>query len=620
MPNMLQKMRRYYLDYGTKKFVIRIFEKLTFADRENYEKWLKIHLPSKSILKAQRARQFEYRPKISIVVPLYKTPENYFKEMVASVTAQSYENWELLLSDGSGEDTPIPSYLTQTMKDDPRIVYFDNRKQCSIVENSNIALEKATGDYVTLLDHDDLLTPDALYSCVRVINKYPETDMLYSDEDKVTMDGKHFFQPHFKTDYNIDLLCSVNYICHLFMAKRSLIEEAGPFREEYNGAQDYDMILRCAEKAKRICHIPRILYHWRAHQDSTSENPESKRYAFEAGARAVQAHYDRLGIPAEVAMGEYPGLYHTSYLWEEKPLISILIPNKDHVKDLRQCLDSLKDPCDYPNYEVIIIENNSEEEETFRFYEEIQKEDERIRIVTYDGGFNFSAINNLGASYAKGDYLLFLNNDTKMLRKDCLWQLVSVCMRDDVGAVGARLYYEDGSIQHAGVIIGFGGIAGHAFVGEPHDRIGYFARIIVAQDLNAVTAACMIMKKSVFEEVGGFDEEIAVAFNDTDLCLKARKAGYLVVYNPACEVCHYESKSRGTEDSPEKIRRFQSEVEMFRKRWPHVDDRIDPYYNPNMSMRRRDFGVKTRWERDADKKKKKELEKRAKAFLKEVSQ
>lgn len=579
---------------GWKSFVKRAGSKIfveTFA-RSDYEDYRKAVMPSEEDLREQRNRVFEYQPVFSIVVPLYKTPKKYLTQLIESVKEQTYSNWELCLSDGSGEGSPLQNYLQKLSGQDRRIKYIYTGQQLQISQNTNEALKEATGDFIVFADHDDLLTPDALYECVKVLNEKPGTEMIYSDEDKVSMNGKKYFQPHFKSDYNPDLLCSMNYFCHLVVVKRTLVEQTGYLNPEYDGAQDYDFVLRCTEGTEHIFHIPKVLYHWRAHADSTAENPESKRYAFEAGKRAVQAHYDRLKIPAKVEEGEYPGLYRTVYTWKEQPLISVLIPNKDHVDDLSNCINSIESKSEYRNYEFIIIENNSSEEETFAYYKKLEKENPRARVVYWEGEFNYSAINNFGAAAAKGEYLLLLNNDTEIINSDCLWQMLGYCMREEVGIVGARLYYPDNTIQHAGVVVGFGGIAGHAFIGLGREENGYFSKIICAQDYSAVTAACMMTKKSVFEQVGGLSEELKVAFNDIDYCMKVRETGKLVVYNPYAELYHYESKSRGLEDSPEKKERYYKEMEYFVKKWPDIMEQGDPYYNPNLTLSKADFSLR----------------------------
>ena len=591
-----KKGSRYLQSHGIKALVGKAAGKIKSLNTmpKSYQKWIRKHLPSEKELQQQRKTKFDIAPKISIVVPLYKTQDTYLKKLVSSIKAQTYTNWELCLSDGSGKNSPIRKLLEQIAAEDNRIKVIFHEESLQISENTNDAIGAATGDYIAFADHDDELTPHALFECVKALNNNPEIKVFYSDEDKMTMDGNKFFQPHFKPDFNIDLLCTVNYICHLFVVHREVIEKVGVLRREFDGAQDYDFIFRCVEKvgADMIYHIPKILYHWRCHENSTSENPESKLYAFEAGQRAVQAHYDRIGVKAKVYKGEYLGLYRTRFIRDYDPLISILIPNKDHIEDLKRCIDSIDKKSTYKNYEYIIIENNSEKEETFSYYKKIEKENPKIHVVYWDGVFNYSAINNFGVQFAKGEYLLLLNNDTEIINEDCLEELLGYCMRKDVGAVGARLYFEDDTIQHAGVVIGFGGIAGHCFVMQPRGYTGYCHRIICAQDYSAVTAACMMVKKKAFEEVGGLSEDLQVAFNDIDFCMKLRQAGYLIVYNPYAELYHYESKSRGLEDTPETVARFNREIAIFAKRWPEILKNGDPYYNPNLTLDSQDFSLK----------------------------
>lgn len=557
-----------------------------------YSKWIVKHLPTKEELDRQRRAEFAIEPKFSIVVPLYKTPEEYLKQLINSIKEQSYQKWELCLSDGSGANSPLEGVLQQYASEDERIIVIPHDRQLLIAENTNAAIEKASGDYIVFADHDDMLTADALYECVQAINKDPEIEVLYSDEDKMTVDGNKYFQPHFKPDFNIDLLRTVNYICHLFVAKREVIDRVGMLSSEFDGAQDYDFVFRCIEATKNIYHIPRILYHWRSHEDSTAENPESKVYAFDAGQRAIQAHYDRVEIKAEVIKGEYLGLYRTKFIRDYDPLISIIIPNKDHIDDLKRCMDSIDEKSIYTNYEYIIVENNSTDEATFAYYKELEKSNDKAKVVYFKGAFNYAAINNFGAKYANGDYFLLLNNDIEIINDDCLEELLGYCMREDVGIVGARLYYEDDTIQHAGTVIGFGGIAGHCFVQQKRGTTGYCHRIICAQDYSAVTAACMMTKRSVFEAVDGLTVELAVAFNDIDYCLKVRELGKLVIYNPYAEAYHYESKSRGLEDTPEKVARFNKEIEIFENRWPEILRNGDPYYNPNLTLESQDFSLR----------------------------
>lgn len=590
--NACQKGILYWKRKGTTQLLKRVAVEVLHRDEISYERFRKKHEPNQAQLKEQRDTLFAWVPKFSIVVPLYKTKEEYLKELVRSVQAQTYGNWELCLSDGSGEDSPLTELLKRLSGKDRRIRVISHDRPLRISENTNAALEAAEGDFIVFADHDDLLAPHALYECARLLNQNRKLDLIYSDEDKVSMDGRTYFQPHFKSDYNPDLLRSMNYISHLCVVSRALREQVGLLNPEFDGAQDYDFILRCTEATDQIGHIPKVLYHWRAHRDSTAENPESKRYAFEAGARAIQAHYDRLGIRATVRQGEYPGLYISDYEIVGDPLVSIIIPNKDHIGDLKKCITSIEEKSDYPNYEYIIVENNSTQPETFAYYKELEAANPKVHVVFYEGAFNYSDINNFGVAHAKGSYYWFLNNDTQIIREDCIRQLLGYCTREDVGIVGSRLYYEDDIIQHAGVVLGFGGIAGHAFIGSRRGENGYFSRIICAQNYSAVTAASMMVKAEVFHQVGGFSTDLRVAFNDIDFCMKVRAAGKLIVYNPYAELYHFESKSRGLEDTQEKIERFNREMARFLDRWSEQVNQGDPYYNPNLTLDKADFSMK----------------------------
>ena len=587
---------RYWKTQGSAALVGKVAAKVRTASTREipYQKWIVRHLPGPKELERQRREKFDFQPKISIVIPLYKTQEKYLRQLVETIKEQTYPNWELCLSDGSGANSPIAGLLESLVASDERIKVVSHEESLQISENTNAAIEIATGDYIAFADHDDELTPNALFECVKALNKNRDVKVLYSDEDKMSMDGHKFFQPHFKPDYNPDLLCTVNYICHLFVVDRKVIEQVGTLRKEFDGAQDYDFIFRCIEAVspEEICHVPKILYHWRCHEESTAENPESKTYAFESGKRAIEEHYRRTGIDAEVYQGEFLGLYRTRFHRDHDPLISIIIPNKDHIDDLKRCMDSIDQKSTYKNYEYIIVENNSTDDATFQYYKKLEAENPKAHVVYWDKEFNYSAINNYGAAFAKGEYLLLLNNDTEIINEDCLEELLGYCMRSDVGAVGARMYYEDDTIQHAGVVIGFGGIAGHCFVLQPRGTTGYCHRIICAQDYSAVTAACMMVKREAFDKVGGLTEELAVAFNDIDFCMKLREAGYLIVYNPYAELYHYESRSRGAEDNEEKIRRYQCEIDYVRRNWSEIMEKGDPMYNPNLTLVKCDYSLR----------------------------
>lgn len=401
-----------------------------------------------------------------------------------------------------------------------------------------------------LSDHDDTLEPDALYEIVKAINDHQGPEIVYTDEDKLSMDGEFYFEPHFKSDYNLFRLRDNNYICHIFAVKKALVDQVGGLRQEYDGSQDYDFILRCCEQAKQVIHIPRVLYHWRCHMNSVAANPESKTYAYEAGCRAIQEHYRRVGIEAEVEMTKHPGWYRSHVKIQGEPLVSILIPNKDHIDDLEKCLSSIYEKSTWKNYEILVVENNSEKPETFEYYKNLSWRYPKARVLTWKEGFNYAAINNFAAKDAKGSYLLFLNNDVEVITPGWIEEMLMICQQPDVAIVGAKLYYPDNLIQHAGVVLGMGGIAGHIMCQASCEDKGYFGRAVNVQEISAVTAACMLMKVEDFEAVGGFDEEFVVAFNDIDLCMKERAAGKKVVFTPYAELYHYESKSRGMEDTP----------------------------------------------------------------------
>ena len=485
----------------------------------------------------------------------------------------------------------MQAVLEEYAKKDSRIRYKNLKDNLGIAENTNQAFSMASGEFVGLMDHDDLLAPNALYEIVSALEKNKEADAVYTDEDKVTTDLSEHFQPHLKPDFNLDLLRSNNYICHFFVVRRSIVEQVGGFRREYDGAQDYDFIFRCVEKARKVAHVPEILYHWRTHKASTADNPASKMYAFEAGKRAIEAHLERTGTKGIVSHTKDLGFYRVQYPVQGQPLVSIIIPNKDEKESLQACLKSIEEKTTYPNYEILIIENNSTSDEIFRYYKELSQ-NPKIRLLRWKKEFNYAAINNFGARQAKGDYLLFLNNDVTVITPQWLEEMLGTCQRQEVGAVGVKLLYPDNTIQHAGCVIGIGGIAGHMFVDMPAERTGYLHKASLLQDMSAVTAACMIIKKDVFRQVGGFTEKLAVAFNDVDLCLKVNSASYLVVYNPYAQLYHMESKTRGAEDNKQKVRRFQEEIEYMRCQWLDILKNGDPYYNKNLSLTKWNYSLK----------------------------
>ncbi len=688
----------------------------------DYNEWCRQTCTTQEELEKQRSTELPLQPKFSIVIPAYKTPEKFLRRMLQSIADQTYPHFEVNVADATEYDGLIwgpqdgkrpKEVLAEFAKKDSRFRYQLLAQNLGISDNTNAAIRMASedSDFIVLCDHDDELAEDALFECARAVNEQPEIQVLYTDEDKIDFESAYRFEPHFKTDYNPELLRSVNYICHLFVMRRSLLESIAERdengnavyeRKRYDGAQDYDLILRACEAAEKldrlrqylnaaarqaqepdhkanvfgatagdapenvaaanplsfavqkladpdfraslqisdrdyqlltegrftsstICHIPKALYHWRSHQLSTAANPEAKLYAFEAGARAIHDHCQRQGLPVEkVEKGITYGFYHVHYnvlpettvAKDQTPLISVIIPNKDHTKDLDLAIRSFLSGNDQ-NLEFIVVENNSDQPETWDYYEKIQKEfpaevlpaeptdgvsiadiampehsnqpRPSVRVVHWKREFNYSAINNYGVQFAHGQYLLFLNNDIELLEKDTLKEMLSYVQRPEVGICGARLLYPDGVIQHAGVVMGFGGIAGAAFIGIGDKENTYMHRAKCVQDYSAVTAACLLTKRSVFEAVGGFEESLAVAFNDVDYCMKVRALGLQVVYNPYALCHHYESKSRGLEDTPEKVERFNGEIVKLAKRWHSILRHGDPFYNPALTLRKSNF-------------------------------
>ena len=586
-PRTVKKVVKYIRVNGVRGLKAYIIQGVNRTEKP-YAEWFTENLPSREELDQQRKTVFDKQPKISIIVPTYRTPEVFLREMIDSVVNQTYGNWELCIADGSEGDSVVEAILEDDTKKDSRIKYRLLEKNLGIADNTNAALELATGDYIGLFDHDDILAENALYEIVNALQE-DDYDILYTDEDKISGDGKEHNDPNFKPDFSMDLFRSHNYITHFFVVKHSIMNKIEGFRSEYDGSQDYDLMFRCIENSEKIKHIPMILYHWRIHQNSVAGDPASKMYAYDAGKRAIEAHLKRMNIAASVEHQGLWGMYHVKYETPGNPLISIVIPNKDHTKDLDVCIRSIQEKSSYRNFEMIVVENNSTEKETFSYYEKIQEEFENVKVVTWEGSFNYSAINNFGVKYTNGEYLLFLNNDTEMISEHALEEMLGCCMREEVGAVGAKLLYEDDTVQHAGVVVGFGGYAGHVNTGIGRDDYGYMVRAMINCNYSAVTAACMLTKKELFLQVGGFDEQFVVACNDVDYCLQLRSLDKLIVYNAFAEWYHYESKSRGYEDTPEKLARFENEVKKFQKKWPEILEKGDPFYNPNFPVTQAPF-------------------------------
>ncbi|MBQ8923851.1 MAG: glycosyltransferase family 2 protein [Lachnospiraceae bacterium] len=551
--NIIKKVIENTKDNGVKNTISKIFKRTrTLAATSDYDRWIRIHSPNDDELEHQKKAVFEYSPKFSILIPEYVTGEHSADAVIKSVEEQTYDNLEIL-KDG-----------------DLKKLY-----------------DEADGEYIIIADGTGLLAPDALYECVKRLNE-EKADVIYTDEDTIDETGKRYIEPKFKPDFNIDLLRSYNYIGGMIAVSVKLVDKVGLYNSEYGAAKEYDYILRCVEQADGISHIPKVLYRKRFSSKTMQEDKEI--FCLDSGKRALKAHYDRLGLEVKVEDEECLGRYKTTYKIYGNPLISIVIPNKDHIEDLKKCMDSIDERSDYKNYEFIIVENNSEDQATFDFYREIEHRD-NVTLLHWDKEFNYSAINNFGVKNAKGEYILLLNNDTEIISSDCLSQLLGYCQREDVGAVGAKLYYEDGTLQHAGVVVGIVGAAGHIF-GSMDENDTYQLRAMASCDYSAVTAACMMVKKDIYEDVGGFDEQLKVAYNDVDFCMRIRSIGKLVVYNANAKLHHYESKSRGAEDTEEKKERFNNEKGLFENRWHNFLKQGDPYYNANLTLDRTDFSLR----------------------------
>ena len=549
-------------------------------------------IPLRRELKAQRVAKLQ-GPTISIIVPLYNTPAKFFDEMLKSVIQQTYTHWELVLVDASDAGKRLESRLPKAV---PGTIVYEAVENGGIAANTTRGFELAHGDFIALLDHDDVLYPNALFEVVQTLQS-TGADFVYSDEIVLSADLKELGGYHFKPDFAPDYLRGVNFITHLAVFSRPLLDAAGAYEsKEFDGAQDHDLILRLTEKAQHIEHIKKVLYIWRGHAGSTAAGMEAKPYAVAAGERAIDAQLQRLGLPGHaMAVPDAPGAFQVRYELTGHPKISVLIPNKDHVEDLDRCLTSLYKNPGYDNFEVIVIENNSTDPATFAYYKTLHDKFPTCWVVTFEGHgpFNFSAINNLGASFAEGEHLLLLNNDIEILSHDFLRELLSYSQRPDVGAVGAKLYYPDDTIQHAGVLMGINGSAGHSHKSYPRTAVGDMYRLVTTQDYVAVTGACLMTKATLWKELGGLDEEkFAVAYNDVDYCLKLWQKGLLNVYTPRAEAYHYESKSRGLDTLSENARRYEREKANFYAKYKQYIDNYDPYYNPHFNNLFENFGLK----------------------------
>ncbi|MCR5321567.1 MAG: glycosyltransferase family 2 protein, partial [Lachnospiraceae bacterium] len=533
----------------------------------------------------------------SILVPLYNTPEKFLREMIESVTAQTYGKWELCLADGSDEKHPeVGQICEEYIRKDSRIKYQKLLKNEGISGNTNECYKMATGNYIALFDHDDVLHPSVLYAYMEQICE-KDADYLYCDE--ATFKGNKTIDDmitlHFKPDYSLDNLRANNYICHFSAFSRELLQDMELFRSQFDGSQDHDMILRLTSKAKHVVHVPRLMYYWRSHKASVASDINAKSYAIEAARGAVADHLTQCGFQnfEILSTKAFETIFRIKYEVLRNPLVSIIIPNKDHVDDLQRCITSILSQSTYDNYEIIVVENNSVQDETFAYYEKL-KDQPKIRLVKYEGEFNFSKICNFGVEHAGGEYILLLNNDTQVISINWIEELLMYAQRPDVGAVGAKLYYPDKTIQHAGIVIGLGAhrTAGHSHYKVASTNLGYMGRLCYAQDVSAVTGACLMVKKTLYDALNGLDESFAVALNDVDFCLRLRDMGLWNVWNPYCELYHFESVSRGSDLDGERAARYEKECELFRSRYAKLLEQGDPYYNVNFSLDRSDYTLK----------------------------
>lgn len=553
-------------------------------NQASYPNWLARNEVLDIEAMTQEIATFHYQPKISIAMPVYNVEEKWLRLCIDSILNQVYTNWELCMADDASTDPNVKKILTEYQQLDERIRVVFREQNGHISEATNSALAIATGEFVALLDNDDELAINAFYEVVKVLNENPELDLIYSDEDKIDMDGNRS-DPAFKPDWSPDLLLGTNYISHLGVYRRSILEEIGGFRKGYEGSQDYDLVLRFTEKTtkERIKHIPKVLYYWRMLPTSTAVDQGSKGYAFEAGLRAVQDALVRRGINGRATHGAANGLYDVYYDIKSDKLVSIIIPTKNGYKDVQRCVSSIIEKTTYQNYEIIMADNGSTDPKMHELYAEFEQQlPGRFFVESIDIPFNFSTINNRAVKKAHGEYLLFLNNDTEVITENWLTLMVSFAQQERIGCVGAKLLYPNNTVQHAGVILGLGGVAGHGHYGYPHGDLGYFGRLAINVNYSAVTAACLLMKKADFDAVGGFEEAFTVAFNDVDLCLKVQALGRDNVWLHEAELYHFESQTRGYDDKGKKKKRFEQEKVMMEEKWgPLIEN--DPFYNPNLT-------------------------------------
>lgn len=580
---LLKKGINYARTHGVKKAIRRVKLELKPGSID-YAEWITRHENIDLKSQQEQSKKFDYRPLISIAMPVYNVEIKWLEKCIDSVINQTYDNWELCISDDASTDPKIKKCLEAYEKKEPRIKVVFRKENGHISLATNSALEIATGEFIALLDNDDELPPHALFEVVKVLNERPELDVIYSDEDKIDAEGNRF-DPHFKADWSPDTLMGNNYISHLSVYRSSIVKSLGGFRKGYEGSQDYDLVLRVTEQIPEdhIYHIDKVLYHWRTIPGSTASSGEAKSYIYDSGVKALTDTLNRRGIKGTVRPGLISGFYEVTYEVLQEELVSVIIPTKNGYDDLKLCVDSIIEKTSYPNYEIIIADNGSTDPKMQELFAEYKKQlNERFIVELIDIPFNYSRINNLAAEKASGKYLLFLNNDTEVIEPNWMTTMVSYAQFDRIGCVGAKLYYPDDTTQHAGVLVGIGGVAGHALNNYDRTHCGYFGRLVIDVNYLAVTAACMMVKAADFKAVNGFDETLEVAFNDVDLCLKIYELGRYNVYAHQAELYHFESKSRGYEDTPEKQKRFAGEIKKMQDKWPAYIAH-DPFYNDNLT-------------------------------------
>ncbi|MFZ5863091.1 MAG: glycosyltransferase [Nitrospirota bacterium] len=582
-----------WVDAKARKIIEHGLVNFVYMEYWPYRFWITKHEPTRAEFPTMRAEStaWSYRPLVSLVTPVFNPTRYALTRCLESVADQLYDRWELCIVDGGSDQPYVREIIEAFTGREPRVKFLRLDKNRGIAGNANEALRLASGEYVGFLDHDDMLAPFALHEVVKLLNQGSPTDIIYSDEDKVPASGTRRYDPEFKSGWAPDTFLSYNYLCHFAVVRKRILDELGGFREGYDGAQDYDLLLRAVEKTQAIRRIPKVLYHWRAATASTAAGVKVKPYAVSAAKRAIAEHLTRRGLDAEVLDGDALGSYRVKYRVRPGQHVTIIVPTRDKLHLLERCVSSVLAKTRHEVFTILIVDNGSREPETLAYFDRVT-DHAKVRVARYDQPFNFSAVNNFAVRGTDSDYLVFLNNDTEVINPEWLDAMLEFAQRDDVGAVGAKLYYPNDTIQHAGTIVGYWGVADHAHKHYPRSARGYMGRINIIQNLTAVTAACMMMRRTVFDEVGGFDEAFSHSFNDVDLCLRIRDKGYLVVYTPYAELYHHESVSRGHDDKPEERARLDREIALMKTRWKRVFDAGDPYYSPNLTLEKTDFSFR----------------------------